>query len=50
VAPLPQLGEPRYKAVLQGEHVDRQVEEAEANRAASAAAGLIPAPAAPAEC
>ena len=47
VAPLPELGPPRYQPVLQGEHLDRQVEEAEARRAASAAAGLIPAPAAP---
>ncbi len=49
VAPLPQLGAPRYAAVVQGEHLDRQVEEAEKRRAASAAAGLIPAPLAPVE-
>jgi len=47
IAPLPELGPPRYQPVLQGEHLDRKVEEAEERRAASAAAGLIPAPAAP---
>ena len=47
VAPLQGLGEPKYAAVVQSEHLDRKVAEAEAHRAQSAAAGHIPAPAQP---
>lgn len=45
VAPLPGTGSPRYAAVAQGAHVDARVDEAERNRAASAARGVIPEPA-----